>query len=73
MDWAELLTWLIAVVGIVGFWVALRHRIGWLISLGQEALYVGYGFGTRQYAFLIHAALFGAVFARNWIKDVKHP
>jgi hypothetical protein len=63
-----ILTWVIAVVGIVGFWIALRRRVGWLVCVFQEVLYIGYGVGTKQYAFVVHAVLFGAVFARNWAK-----
>jgi hypothetical protein len=68
----QLLTWIIAAVGIYGFWLALHHRIGWLVCVGQESLYIAYGVGTKQYAFVVHAVLFGAVFLRNWIRDVRH-
>lgn len=64
-----ILTWLIAGVGIAGFWMALKYRVGWLICVLQESLYIGYGLGTKQFAFIVHAVVFGVVFMRNWIKD----
>jgi hypothetical protein len=64
----QALTYLILVVGVAGFWLALKFKVGWMVCIVQEALYVAYGVMTRQYAFCFHGVLFAMVFFRNWRK-----
>jgi hypothetical protein len=43
-----------------------RMRVGWLVAIFTEMLWVAYAISTRQWGFIAGAALYMAVFARNW-------
>ena len=67
---------LLAGLGLAGLWLAgRRSRWGWLLGLGDEALWMAYGVQSRQWAFCASAAAYSWVYAQNllaWRRD-EHP
>lgn len=59
---------LLAAVGILGLLLAgSKRKVGWLIGLGAQGLWVVYALVTVQYGFILSAAVYAAVYARNYI------
>jgi nicotinamide riboside transporter PnuC len=57
---------LLAVVGIVGLWVAGSGKgWGWLVGLAAQILWIAYALATTQYGFIASALAYGFVYARN--------
>ena len=62
-------SWLLAIVGITGIFLAgSKHKSGWAVGLGAQALWLAYAVVTRQWGFLVTALVYGAVYARNWLR-----
>lgn len=62
--WSYLLT----AVGAVGLLLAGRmKRTGWLIGFGAQGLWIAYALSTHQHGFLISAAIYGSVYAKNYL------
>jgi hypothetical protein len=72
----QLLTWVLGAVGLTGFYFAgKRVWWSWYINLGCQILWVTYALVTGQPAFLVTAAVYSAIFARNaykWTKDYRN-
>jgi len=69
-------SWLLTAVGVFGLWLAGRGKwYGWAVNLGGQALWTAYALVSHQYGFLLSAAAYGWVFARNLLawreKDAK--
>lgn len=65
-------SFILAVVGILGLWVAGSNRwYGWAIGLGAQLLWVIYALVSNQYGFLLSAFGYGFVYARNIITARK--
>lgn len=63
--WSVLLT----SVGIVGLFLAgSKYKLGWLLGLGAQVLWIAYAVSTVQWGFLASAGVYGFVYARNWLK-----
>ncbi len=61
--WSYVLT----AVGAAGLLLAGRmQRIGWLIGLAAQGLWISYALATEQYGFVISALIYGSVYARNY-------
>ena len=62
----SLWSWALGLIGVTGLWLAGRRLWwGWLVSLSNEILWVAYALATQQYGFLLMAAGYGAMYARN--------
>lgn len=62
-------SWVLMLVGVTGLWAAgSRRSWGWLIGLGAQGLWVAYALSTEQLGFLVSAAAYGTVYARNFIR-----
>jgi hypothetical protein len=58
--------YVLSVVGVAGMLAIGRDRWwGWLVALVNECLWVGYALVTRQYGFILGAAVYGTVNAYN--------
>jgi hypothetical protein len=66
-------SWLLMVVGVTGLYFSgKKYWWGWLIGLLSEVLWVVYAVTTKQYGFIVFAAVYAAVFiknAREWYKS----
>jgi hypothetical protein len=62
-------SWLLMIVGVLGLWMAgSKLALGWLIGLGAQALWIGYGATTGQWGFVASALVYASVYARNWTR-----
>lgn len=65
----ELWSWLLTFVGVIGLYLAGSNRkIGWLLGLGAQILWLWYGISTQQYGFVISAHVYGFVYLRNYMR-----
>lgn len=54
-------------VGVFGLWLAGRKsKWGWAVGLGAQALWIIYAIATEQWGFIVSAAIYGAVYAKNF-------
>lgn len=71
--WSYLLT----AGGAFGLYLAGRkHWAGWAVGLGMQTLWVAYGITTRQWGFIVSAAIYGSVYAKNihaWLRPKPKP
>ncbi len=59
-------SWLLMIFGVTGLYFSGRKFWwGWLISLVSEALWIVYAVTTKQYGFIVFAAVYGAFFIKN--------
>jgi len=66
-------SWALALLGVSGLWLAGSNcRAGWLVGIAAQAAWVGYAVATRQWGFLLSAAAYTVVNARNW-RRWAHP
>ncbi len=65
----EFWSWLLTAVGVTGlFFAGSKRKVGWVIGLGAQVLWLAYAVTTQQYGFLVSAFAYGLVYARNWLK-----
>lgn len=73
MDFTQILTWVMVIVGFIGFrFVGLKKWWAWYINLACQILWATYALVTGQLAFLASAAAYFVIFAWNaykWTKD----
>lgn len=48
--------------------VGYKLKIGWIIGLVTQALWLIFALSTEQYGFIIAAFGYGYVYARNWMR-----
>jgi hypothetical protein len=61
-------SWLLMAVGVTGMWVAGRRpKVGWLIGLSAQGLWVAYAVATSQLGFLVSAFVYGFTYWSNWV------
>lgn len=66
---AQTWSWLVTVVGLVGFVLAGRKVWWcWYISLGAQVLWFLFGLFTNQYGFIASAVIYTFVFGQNAYK-----
>lgn len=54
-------------MGVLGLWLAgKRMKVGWLIALANEALWLAYTIATAQWGFLIAIVVYSFVYLKNW-------
>lgn len=65
----------LSLIGILGIYLAgSKNIIGWVVGLFAQILWIIFALTTGQYGFLLSAAAYGSVYARNyirWRKDSK--
>lgn len=70
---AQIWSWIVTIVGIIGFIIAGRKVWwSWYVNLGAQVLWVVYALISSQPAFLVSAAIYTVVFGRNayiWTRD----
>lgn len=65
----EYWSWLLTAIGVAGlFLTGNKHRYGWAILVAGQFLWLAYAIQTHQEGFTFGAILFGAVYARNWMR-----
>ncbi|QFG09171.1 hypothetical protein PBI_SPORTO_66 [Arthrobacter phage Sporto] len=73
MDFAQILSWSVVAIGLIGFYFAGKKKWwSWYINLFCQILWWTYALVTGQPAFLVSAAVYSAIFAVNaykWTKD----
>lgn len=56
-------------VGVLGLWLAgSNNKIGWMIGLFAQTLWIVYAVASEQYGFIISALVYGIVYLRNFKK-----
>lgn len=62
-------SWILTGCGVTAMILTgMHHKIGWLIGILGQSLWMVYALWTRQYGFLAGAFAFGSVYAYNWLK-----
>lgn len=62
-------SWLLMAIGVLGLWLAGSHnKLGWMIGLSAQILWLIYALVTEQYGFIISAFAYGFVYLRNFNK-----
>jgi hypothetical protein len=62
-------SWLLVAVGALGMWMAGRRiPSGWAVAILNETLWIIYAIQTAQWGFIAGAAVYIAVFTRNWLR-----
>lgn len=73
MDNGQILSWIVTVVGISGFFLAGKKVWwSWYVNLGCQAIWYAYAFVTLQPAFFASASFYTVVFGYNawkWTKE----
>ena len=61
-------SWILGAAAVAVFWIigSGHLRLGWALAFAQEILWGIYALVTHQLGFLVMAAVFLAVYARNW-------
>ena len=67
-------SWLLTAVGVTGLLVAgSRSKWGWAIGISAQSLWIAYGLSTGQMGFVASAAVYGAMYVRNFLKWHNKP
>lgn len=62
--WSYLLT----AAGLLGLWLAGKKSAGgWAVGIGAQTLWIAYAVATRQWGFIVSAALYGSVYTHNFV------
>ena len=68
-------SWLLTAVGVTGLYLAgQKKRWAWLVGLGAQSLWLAYAMVTQQWGFIVSAAAYGWVYARNallWMRPAE--
>lgn len=60
-------SWLLMVVGVTGLFLAGKKRkVGWMIGVGVQLLWIIYAIVSKQWGFIMSAFVYGAVNTINW-------
>ena len=72
---SEIWSWMLTLCLLTVLYLTGKHlRVGWLVGIGSQVLWVTYSVITRQWGFLAGAVIIGVMYVRNWIlwgKDEK--
>lgn len=62
-------SFVLSAVGIVGILLAgSKRKLGWLVGLMVQPLWIVFAVSTEQYGFILNAVIYAAVYARNWLR-----
>lgn len=68
----ELWSYALAAVGLTGLYLTGNmKRVGFLVGLGAQVLWIAYAIATRQWGFIATAVVYGGMYYRNWIRWKK--
>lgn len=60
-------SFVLAAGGVLGIYLAgKKMKVGWLVGLLMQVLWIVYGVWTHQWGFIISAVAYGFVYAKNW-------
>ena len=63
---SPLWSYALTAIGVFGLWLSGRKDArGWLVGLGAQVLWIAYAIATEQWGFIVSAAAYGWVYARN--------
>lgn len=63
----EIWSWVLTFVGVLGLYLAgSKNKLGWIIGLSAQILWIVFAISTKQYGFIVSAFAYGFVYARNW-------
>lgn len=66
---AQIWPWALSAVTLIGFWFAGRkQRVGWLINLAAEGLWLTWSVLYHEWGFIASVIPFSAMYAWNWRK-----
>lgn len=64
---SEYWSWSLTALGLVGLWLAgSKRRVGWVFGIAVQPVWIVFAIATHQYGFVLSAAMYGLVYARNW-------
>lgn len=64
----EYWSWGLSIVGITGIYLAgSKNKIGWLIGIFAQFLWITFAIQTKQYGFILASLCYGAVYLRNYL------
>ncbi|WNV85907.1 hypothetical protein [Umezawaea sp. Da 62-37] len=66
MNLVVVLSWVLPIVGGCGTYLARDHRVGWVIGLGTQVMWIMLGVITGLTGLAASALWFGAIQFRNW-------
>lgn len=67
-------SFLLSAVSVTGmYFTGNGKRLGWMIGLGSQTLWMSYAIATHQYGFIIACFAYGTVYIRNLRKWSKTP
>lgn len=62
-------SWILTGCGVTAMILTGMHlKIGWIVGILGQTLWVAYALWTKQYGFLAGAFAFGSVYAYNWLR-----
>jgi hypothetical protein len=54
-------------MGLTGVYlVGEKRRVGWVLGIGVQFLWITYALVTRQWGFIVTAVAFAVIYGRNW-------
>lgn len=61
-------SWVLPILGVTALYASgSGKRWGWLVGFAGQLLWIVYALASRQYGFLLSAAAFAAIYARNYL------
>ena len=71
----DIWSWVLSAIGLLGIYLAGSHnRLGWLLGVFAQVLWLSYAVVTQQYGFIVSAFAYGFMYIRNyrlWKSDKK--
>lgn len=68
MDIPQWWSWLLASIGLLGIWLTgSRRRVGFLLGVGAQVLWLAYAITTGQWGFIATAIAYAVVYGRGWL------
>jgi hypothetical protein len=62
-------SWALTAAGVTGLWLAGQKNMwGWAVGLAAQPLWMAYGLITDQYGFVVSGLVYGAAYARNFVR-----
>lgn len=65
----QIWSWILTIALLTTLYLTGNNkRVGWLVGIASQVMWVFYSLGTKQYGFLVGCVLVGSMYVRNWIK-----
>lgn len=62
-------SWILTLWGVTGLYFAgKKQKVGWMIGLSAQVLWITYAIVTHQIGFIFSAIAYGSVYLRNWMR-----